>query len=61
MRLAHRVSRDNDTRMSSITPRKANMSEAKLKVDDQEIDLPVIVGTENERAICIAKLRAEPG
>jgi citrate synthase len=37
------------------------MSEAKLKVDDQEIDLPVIVGTENERAISIAKLRAETG
>ncbi|MEC9004709.1 MAG: citrate synthase [Planctomycetota bacterium] len=38
------------------------MSEAaKLKVDDQEIDLPVIVGTENERALSIAKLRAETG
>ena len=36
------------------------MSEtAKLIVDDQEIDLPVTVGTENERALSIAKLRAE--
>ena len=34
---------------------------AKLIVEDQEIDLPVIVGTENERAISIAKLRAETG
>jgi citrate synthase len=34
---------------------------AKLIVEDQEIDLPVIVGTENERALSIAKLRAETG
>jgi citrate synthase len=34
---------------------------AKLLIDDQEIDLPVTVGTENERALSIAKLRAETG
>jgi citrate synthase len=38
------------------------MSEAaKLRIADKEIDLPVIVGTENERAIDIARLRAETG
>ncbi|MFP6620441.1 MAG: citrate synthase [Pirellulaceae bacterium] len=48
--------------MSTITPRKATMSEtAKLIIGDQEIDLPVTVGTENERALGIAKLRAETG
>jgi citrate synthase len=34
---------------------------AKLIIGDQEIDLPVTVGTENERALGIAKLRAETG
>ena len=38
------------------------MSEtAKLKIDDQEIDIPVKVGTENERGLSIARLRAETG
>ncbi len=37
------------------------MSVAKLKYDDQEFEMPVIVGTENERAIDIGKLRANTG
>ncbi|MBI3838969.1 MAG: citrate synthase [Planctomycetia bacterium] len=38
------------------------MSEgAKLRLGDQQIDLPIIVGTENERALDISKLRAETG
>ncbi len=38
------------------------MSEAaKLRIADKEIDLPVIVGTENERAVDISKLRAQTG
>ena len=34
---------------------------AKLRIADKNLDLPVIVGTENERALDIAKLRAETG
>jgi citrate synthase len=34
---------------------------AKLKIDDHELDLPVIVGTEQEKAIDISKLRGETG
>lgn len=34
---------------------------AKLKFDGREIELPVVIGTENERAIDVAKLRAEAG
>ncbi|HET6879206.1 MAG TPA: citrate synthase [Pirellulales bacterium] len=38
------------------------MSEsARLRVGDKEIELPVIVGTENERAIDISSLRAQTG
>ncbi len=37
------------------------MTEAKLQVGDQSIDLPIIVGTENDRAIDIGKLRAQTG
>ncbi len=38
------------------------MSEqAKLVVDDQEIDIPVTVGTENERGLDISRLRADTG
>ena len=48
--------------MSTVMPGKATMSEnAKLKIDDQEIDIPITVGTENERALSISKLRAETG
>ncbi|HLL89916.1 MAG TPA: citrate/2-methylcitrate synthase, partial [Tepidisphaeraceae bacterium] len=34
---------------------------AKLTIDDKTLDLPVIEGTEGERAIDISKLRAETG
>ena len=38
------------------------MSEvAKLQIGDQQIDLPEVVGTENERALDISKLRAQTG
>ncbi|MEX2561011.1 MAG: citrate synthase, partial [Pirellulales bacterium] len=38
------------------------MSEpARLKLGEQEIDLPVVVGTEGERAIDISQLRAQTG
>ena len=48
--------------MSTVMPGKTAMSEqAKLKIDDQEIDLPVTVGTENERGLDISSLRAETG
>ena len=34
---------------------------ATLKIDDKELTLPVVVGTEGERAIDISKLRADTG
>jgi citrate synthase len=34
---------------------------AKLQIGERQIELPVVVGTENERAIDISKLRAETG
>lgn len=34
---------------------------AKIAIDDQEIDLPVVIGSENERAVDISKLRAQTG
>ncbi len=34
---------------------------AKLKIGNEQLDLPVVVGTENERAVDISKLRAETG
>ena len=38
------------------------MSEvAKLRIGDQQIDLPVVVGSEDERALDITKLRAQTG
>ena len=36
------------------------MSEAaKLRIGDQQIDLPVVIGSEDERALDISKLRAQ--
>ena len=37
------------------------MSKAKLIIDDKEINLDVIEGTQNEKAICIEKLRSQTG
>ncbi len=34
---------------------------AKLKLDGKEIELPIVVGSENEKAIDISKLRAQTG
>lgn len=48
--------------MSSVAQRKTVMSEnAKLVVGKRELDLPVVVGTENEHAIDISRLRQETG
>jgi citrate synthase len=42
--------------------RNAAMSEvAKLQIGDSQVELPVVVGSENERALDISKLRAETG
>jgi citrate synthase len=49
-------------RKKSELERKAPMGEvAKLNVGDQQVDLPVVVGTENERAVDISKLRGQTG
>lgn len=37
------------------------MSTAKLNIDGQEYELPVVVGTENETGVDITRLRAESG
>jgi len=48
--------------MKTDLERNATMSEvAKLSVGDQQLELPVIVGTENERAFDISKLRGQSG
>jgi citrate synthase len=48
--------------MKTELKRNASMSEvAKLSVGDQQVDLPVIVGTENEHAVDISKLRGQTG
>lgn len=44
---------EEETLMESTT--------ARLTVEDQEVEMPVIVGTENEKALDIAKLRAQTG
>lgn len=48
--------------MSSVESRNQLMSDpAKLLIDGEEIDLPVTVGSEDERGIDISKLRGETG
>jgi citrate synthase len=48
--------------MSSVAEKKsAQAAAAKLDLGDKQIELPTIVGTENERAIDISKLRAQTG
>ena len=37
------------------------MDDAKLQVGNEEIALPVVVGSENERGLDISKLRASTG
>ena len=48
--------------MSGTLERKSSVNEVgKLTVDDQELELPIIEGTEQERALDIGKLRASTG
>jgi citrate synthase len=48
--------------MSTVLKKDPAMTDvAKLKLDSGELDLPVVVGTEHEKAIDITKLRAESG
>src|SRR4051812_9891447 len=48
--------------MKSDLERNVLMSEgAKLQIGDEQLELPVVVGTENERAVDISKLRAQTG
>jgi len=48
--------------MSTVAEGKTSMDEvAKLQVGDQEIELPMVEGTEAERSLDISKLRAETG
>ncbi len=48
--------------MSTVIQKGPPMSDvAKLRLDSGEIELPVIVGTEDEKAVDISKLRGETG
>ena len=48
--------------MPLVSEKETSMSEvAKLKLGDKEVDLPIVVGSEGERAIDISRLRAETG
>ena len=39
----------------------ASTDKARLELPDQTIELPVIVGTENEKAVDVSKLRSDTG
>ncbi len=48
--------------MSSVAAKKSSTNEtASLRVNDREIELPVIIGTEDDRAVDISRLRGETG
>ena len=48
--------------MSSVVTGKETMAEkAKLHIGDSEIDLDVVVGTEQEKGINLGKLRQQTG
>jgi citrate synthase len=48
--------------MSTVLQKDPAMTDvAKLMVEGREVDLPVVVGTENEKAVDITKLRNESG
>lgn len=48
--------------MSSVVQRNTGMSDnAKLVVGDRELELPLVVGTENETAVDVSALRRETG
>ncbi len=42
-------------------PDPAKPNPAKILLDDKEIEIPVIIGTENERSLDISKLRSQTG
>src|SRR5690348_14780910 len=49
-------------RMSKVFENKVTSAgSAKLSVDGKDVDLPIVVGTEKERALDISKLRAKTG
>ena len=48
------------SRRRITVPQKSN-EKVELKIDDKTVELPVIVGTENEKGIDIGKLRAQTG
>ena len=62
MKASHEVS-DTLTEESALTNEKSAAEEktAKLLLDSNEIEMPVIVGSENEKGINIAKLRSQSG
>ena len=45
---------------SAVQKKSAQTRSATLDLGDQQIELPTLVGTEDERAIDISKLRARP-
>ena len=48
--------------MSSTVEKKTSAGEvARLTIGDQEIELPIIEGSEQERAVCISELRSATG
>lgn len=48
--------------MSTVLPKDSAMTDvAKLIVDNGELELPIVVGTEDEKAVDISKLRGETG
>ena len=48
--------------MSSVAQTKSTEGEvAKLQLGQQELDLPIVVGSENERAVDVSALRAQTG
>src|SRR5215831_17578507 len=49
-------------RMSTALKKEPSMTQAaRLTVDGKDLELPVVVGTEDEHAVDITKLRAETG
>jgi citrate synthase len=47
--------------MSSVAERKPPMANAKLTIGDKEVDLPIVVGSEDEMGIDVGKLRGQTG
>ena len=47
--------------IDSLVQRDSSMSVAKLKFEDEELEMPIVVGSEGERGIDIGKLRGKTG